>query len=309
MKISQDKLIESIEESIILNAPFLKAGLDKSKIELDGISIHLQDFISEYVSRLLLNEVYSQAELVEGYTETCYEFLKLQSKFQITGNYSSSSEFSSLVDIYQDEKIMRKYLGGLLTTYLLWPNHFRIFEFFVNQYVSILGKESDIVEVGLGHGLMPSYLLSNVSVKRYTGIDISPWSIKQSRKSFESINIVDNFDLENISSHEAVERWPLRFNNAICCEVLEHVEDPRALLLSIYSLLQPNSQLFITTVCNLEARDHIYLFKNVDQLRELFTEVGFIVESECILRVPNKGTLVGDGINYGAILSKRLENN
>jgi 2-polyprenyl-3-methyl-5-hydroxy-6-metoxy-1,4-benzoquinol methylase len=307
LKISLHNEIDSIEKSIILNAPFLKASLEKSKKELEGSSNEHQIFIFEYVSRLLSNEVYTHSELVEGYIQTCYEFLKLQSKFQITGCYSSSSESSSFFDIYQHEKIMRKYLGGLLATYLYWPNHFRIFEFFINHFVVTLGTESDIVEVGLGHGLMPSYLLSKVSVKNYTGIDISPWSIEQSRKSFESLNIFHKFDLENISSHEAAELWPSRFNNAICCEVLEHVEDPKALLLSIHSLLQPNSRLFITTVCNLEARDHIYLFKSVDQLRELFLQVGFIVESECILRVPNKGNVVGDGINYGAILSKKVE--
>jgi trans-aconitate methyltransferase len=65
--------------------------------------------------------------------------------------------------------------------------------------------------------------------------------------------------------------------------VLEHVEDPVRLLEKLYELLDENGKVIITTPTNAPAIDHIYLFKNAEDIREVIRKAGFkILEEKCI---------------------------
>jgi 2-polyprenyl-3-methyl-5-hydroxy-6-metoxy-1,4-benzoquinol methylase len=63
-------------------------------------------------------------------------------------------------------------------------------------------------------------------------------------------------------------------------EVLEHVEQPLSLLRRLQQLLSPEGRAYITTPANAPTRDHIYLFNNAAEIREMFAAAGFIIENE-----------------------------
>jgi len=66
-------------------------------------------------------------------------------------------------------------------------------------------------------------------------------------------------------------------------EVLEHVEQPVELLKKLHALLDDNGKIFITTPTNAPAIDHIYLFNNAEDIREVIIKAGFKIEKEqCI---------------------------
>ena len=60
-------------------------------------------------------------------------------------------------------------------------------------------------------------------------------------------------------------------------EVLEHVEKPLEMLEKIYELISEKGKAFITTVINAPTLDHIYLFRNIEEVLEIAKSAGFKV--------------------------------
>jgi 2-polyprenyl-3-methyl-5-hydroxy-6-metoxy-1,4-benzoquinol methylase len=94
------------------------------------------------------------------------------------------------------------------------------------------------------------------------------------------------------------------WSGAVCCEVLEHIMHPELLLARISEVLRPGALFFVSTVANIEAEDHIYLFENADQIRELINTSGFVIKAELILPLPGFAQDARQPLNYAAIVSK-----
>lgn len=238
---------------------------------------------------------------VEGFAEISFDFLRLQARFLKTGHYARASAQGLADDLYRSEEDMRGYyLDGLLLTYALWPNHARILHFFEKTVLADPG--ASVTEIGVGHGLMATTLLRAHEQLTYTGIDVSPHSLAFSRETFESLGIdADRWNLHEADATEAsfaVEpaSW------FVCCEVLEHVDDPVGLLASCANLIADDGRGFISTVANLEAEDHVYLFRTVDEIHEMVHQAGFRVADECSLPLP--GSEVADPLplNWAAVV-------
>ena len=63
-------------------------------------------------------------------------------------------------------------------------------------------------------------------------------------------------------------------------DVLEHVEEPQELLSKLKRLLAPGGRVYLTTPANAPMLDHIYLFRNAQEIRDLIHECGFAIEFE-----------------------------
>ena len=91
--------------------------------------------------------------------------------------------------------------------------------------------------------------------------------------------------------------------------MLEHVEKPVALLKKIRSLLKPNGVLFLTTPANAPAIDHIYLFRNAEEIREVIYEGGFNIEKEITKFVEDVSPEMAEKLKitlmYGALLNQK----
>ena len=92
-------------------------------------------------------------------------------------------------------------------------------------------------------------------------------------------------------------------------EVLEHVESPKSLLDKVYKLLKQKGRAYISTCCNCPAIDHVYLFRNVKEIREFFAEAGLHINREIALPVEtiSKGSDKSKRteINYAAIVTRK----
>jgi 2-polyprenyl-3-methyl-5-hydroxy-6-metoxy-1,4-benzoquinol methylase len=94
-----------------------------------------------------------------------------------------------------------------------------------------------------------------------------------------------------------------RFDAAICSEVLEHVEDPGALLREIRRTCRPDASLFMTTVVFAANIDHIYLFEDANQIRSLIDDNGWTIEREWIYPVyDSEPEAFRKPASYGAVL-------
>ena len=152
----------------------------------------------------------------------------------------------------------------------MWPNHTRMLQFYVTDFVPLLPGDGRMLEIGPGHGLLAAVLLAARRTARYTGVDISPRSISYSAGAFAAAGIAaDRYELvvADACAPGAALGSDDTFGAAVCCEVLEHVDDPVVLLRSLRSHIAPGTPAFVSTVANMEAEDHVFLFDDAAVLR------------------------------------------
>ena len=65
-------------------------------------------------------------------------------------------------------------------------------------------------------------------------------------------------------------------------EILEHVEKPQVFLQKVREITHEGSFIYVTTVVNGPAKDHIYLFRSVEEVEQLYREAGFDIADRLI---------------------------
>ena len=91
------------------------------------------------------------------------------------------------------------------------------------------------------------------------------------------------------------------FAAAICCEVLEHVDDPGSLLSALARRVDARAPAFLSTVANMEAEDHVYLFRDLAHIRSTIIDGGFTIDTEQPLALAGAEGLTPLPLNYSAI--------
>jgi 2-polyprenyl-3-methyl-5-hydroxy-6-metoxy-1,4-benzoquinol methylase len=242
------------------------------------------------------------AAAIQDFIEYSLEFLTLQAELEKTGHYRLSSYSEAQETVYQNPEVMdSRYLHGLLLSQALWINHHKMLLFFINEFCHDCEKKGRIIEVPVGTGIYISEFNKINNSWDSEGYDISISSVNFAYKianlNLPSHNIkLRKRDVFKLSGEE-------KFDRIICGELLEHLEDPDALLLKLKSLLKPNGRLFLTTAIWAAAVDHIYLFKSADEVREML-EKYFYIEQEQVLTVfPGKSSEdQKTPLNYACIL-------
>ena len=260
----------------------------KNPLHSKRIQKNLKTFNQEYFDRaanfflkyevLLKNDNKSFDYAIDCYLQMLADFNFESVQFLKTGEYTSKSFEEVKERVYDNPDVMEYYMHGLLMSQFLLKQHYDILLWF-NR---IIGKNNknieNYLEVGGGHGLYISEAIKIIgSNANYDLVDISKSSIEIAEKM-----IAD--DKVKMILSDVFEYFPAKKYDFITMgEVLEHVEEPIKLLQKLHALLSDNGKLIITTPTNAPAIDHIYLFKNADDIREVISEAGFNIEEElCI---------------------------
>lgn len=245
---------------------------------------------------------------LEGFAEVCFEFLRLQARFRKTGRYEATEAGAEPLarELYLDAEEMRGgYLDGLHLSYVFWPNHVRRLRFFREEFLDHLSPGSRVLEVGGGHGAMTLVALRHPGNFEVLSLDLSPHAHEHARE----LLVANGVDLARVTFEVGdVTRAPTAPRPAadavVCCEVLEHVDDPPALLRGLRARLAPGGRAFLSTVANIEFRGHVALFDDADHIRRLISGAGFRVERDLPRVLPG---FEGDAripLNYAARVTR-----
>jgi 2-polyprenyl-3-methyl-5-hydroxy-6-metoxy-1,4-benzoquinol methylase len=199
-------------------------------------------------------------------------------QFMQTGEYTSKSFDEVNKRVYDNPAVMEYYMHGLLLSQFLWTHHYDILLYFNDIIQRRKDSIKNYLEVGGGHGLYISEAISIIGAgANYQVVDISKSSLEMARRMINNNSVT--YTLTDV-----FEFFPdKKYDFITMGEVLEHVEDPVKLLEKLYELLDENGKVIITTPTNAPAIDHIYLFKNAEDIREVIGKAGFkIVEEKCI---------------------------
>ena len=271
MNASLHKILIKIQERDPLHAKKLKRNLSK----LDGIySAQCERFLTKY--ECYLEKRGKDLEYgVECYLRMIGDFMYEQLRFSESGRYSSNSFSEVNQRVYNNPEVMDYFMNGLLLSQVLWKHHYKIFSFFAEKFSDHKDDIRSYLELGGGHGLFMSEsirVLQNQS--DYTLVDISPTSLEVSR-DFIGAHPID-YVLSDIFLFEPNRKYDF----ITMGEVIEHVENPVDLLKKLRSLLKPNGVVFLTTPTNAPSIDHIYLFRNAEDVRAIIHQADLRIIDE-----------------------------
>jgi 2-polyprenyl-3-methyl-5-hydroxy-6-metoxy-1,4-benzoquinol methylase len=235
-------------------------------------------FFKKYF-KFLKNEDKSINFAIDCYLKLIADVYSETIEFHRTGKYSSTTFEEVNERVYANPNVMEYYMHGLIMSQFLWKQHYFIYKFYTKNLIKYIDQTKKFLEIGAGHGLYLSKALDILSpTTSFDVVDISETSISIGKK-FCNDDRVD-FKLQDIFNFPS----DVKFDFITMGEVLEHVEQPKALLSKIRELMDESSTLFMTTPTNAPAIDHLYLFNNVEEIREFIFSTGFeIIEELAVL--------------------------
>jgi 2-polyprenyl-3-methyl-5-hydroxy-6-metoxy-1,4-benzoquinol methylase len=257
----------------------------KNKIHGKKVTSNIKKFDKVYFDRaeVFLNRY---IDLLDGegktidYSIDCYLQMIADINYETvqfisTGEYSSKTFEEVNNRVYNNPDVMEYYMHGILMSQFLWAHHYNILVFFNNVIKENINSVKHYLEVGGGHGLYASEAISLIGDNAsYDIVDISRSSIHIAQKMIKNDKV--NYTLSNIFDYFPAEK----FDFITMGEVLEHVEEPVKLLEKLRTLLTDDGKLFITAPTNGPTIDHIYLFRNAEDIRRVIRSSGFEIEKE-----------------------------
>lgn len=220
--------------------------------------------------------------MADSYVWMTNSILVEQTYFLRSGGYRYSTLEDADTNIYSNKDTMLKYMIGVALSQVFWKNHREMLSFFGN---TIKGKKGDsYLEIGPGHGMFLLEALTNSNFEKYHAVDISETSLDLTKRVIDHSSADKSrlsFFHNDISKHGFVGEYDF----ITMGEVLEHVEKPVELIENIVKHLKKNGLAYISTCANCPVMDHIYLFRNIDEIRIIIETAGLIIIDELIIPI------------------------
>lgn len=222
-------------------------------------------------------------DAAEAYNLLCKHTLWEQIQFQKTGIYPRVNASDANAEVYSQPQVMQSYMVGLMLSYLLWPNHVRIMDFYRSELRR--RRPKSYCEVGIGHGLFVVEQMRAWPGVPLTLVDISETSIKLAKRILQTFGLDPNEPKIINGDFNTIDLPPNSFDLLVMGEILEHVDDAPAFLRRGQRLLADDGRLFLTTCANCPATDHVYHFRHIDEIRDMIAEAGLSIARELKLPV------------------------
>lgn len=236
--------------------------------------IRAEAFLGRY-ELLLSREGRDLDFAIECYLKMIADFTMETIRFRKTGQYSSRSFAEVNARVYANPAVMEYYMHGLLLSQFLFKHHYEMFCFFCGELGKRQACARHYLEVGGGHGMQLAEAARVLGEgTTLTAVDISRTSLELARQLTANDRI--------LFVHSDIFKFipERKFDFITIGEVIEHLEDPAALLRCAAGLLADDGRLFVTAPTNAPAIDHIHLFRNAGEIRQLILGAGFAIETE-----------------------------
>lgn len=305
-KSSQDTRFAGFVDRIYAKSPLQKKRLSAYLAGRSPAFFQEADeFAARYGSFLAARGI-SIDYAVDAYLKMCGNMLRCQVDFMRTGRYPVESSDQANQAVYSSETEMLSYMVGLGISQFLWSTHYEMFSFFSVAIRERSGLIANYLEIGPGHGLLLEKALElGGDLKEAVAVDISPTSLGLAQAIIEH-SMPDKNNVRFVLGDILKTDLGRQFDFITMGEVLEHVNQPNTLLSRLKQMLAPEGRGFISTCANCPAIDHVYQFDTVDQIRELITSSGLVIEKDLPLPVENMS--VGEAesrritVNYCALV-------
>ena len=247
--------VRKIVESVLENWPEHRKIVARSLGGRDDDLMEHTEEVARIVDRVAANEPDGLSGVMDDYRYLCEKIMVPEEwYFRRHNRYRLSTFEEANAEVYGRTEVMSRYMRGLLASYVLWLNHTGATHHFTREFLLGLKPESDLLEIGPGHGLLMYFASQSPNVSTLTGWDVSPSSLAMVRASLRAMDMACPFELKerNIFSQDDGLLTPGdRFNATIVLsEVLEHLEQPLEALKVLYRLARPGGRVWINVPAN-----------------------------------------------------------
>ena len=241
--------------------------------------------------------------MIKDFMDLSAEYLILQSRLDKNEKY----EFDNFGDVRDkilnnSEVMLGRYLNGVLLSQAFW-SHSKYHDFFIEKFCSndLIGA---VLDVPVGTGFFLSEFMRLNPGWKYFGADLSPNSVQYAKKLTglchpgveADIRLADVFELDE----------SIKFDRIICSELMEHLEHPEKLMKKLSKLIKDDGKIYLTAAIWIAYIDHIYLFKSVNEVKEMIRPY-FQIQKEISFCVKPGQSPDSEKIptNFGCVLTKK----
>ncbi|NOS86904.1 MAG: class I SAM-dependent methyltransferase [Ignavibacteria bacterium] len=263
-------IINRIADANAVSAKKLRKNYKKFSAQHIKDAEEFLDLYSVYLSSISKDIDYA----AECYLKMTGDMFLERMRFLETGEYSNKLYKDVDEKIYSNPEIMDYHMHGLALGQFLWPDQYIRYRFFSDNLLKYEPVKS-YLEIGGGHGLYVREAVKQLRDRsEFTVIDISQSSLNICENMSKGENV--KFILKDIFDYHDSDK----FDFITVGEVIEHLEDPLKLLKKIHSILNDNGTVYLTTPVNAPMIDHIYLFNNVNEIKELLHKAEFKIAED-----------------------------
>lgn len=262
-----------------------KDKLHSKKIE-GNIDALLKQYPAQFEELLSLVSTYfgnrgmSTEQITDDYLKMIDDMRKEGLYFYRHGKYRCENQQVAYEKVYSQKDIMSYYMNALLVSQVLWKHHFNIFMYFQDNLKKIFPRQQklNILDVGPGHGFF-SFLVKKEfpDYEKIDIVDISETSLEMTRNIIGLDGNKINYFLKDIFAFDG----SVLYDFIVLGEVIEHLDNPKAILTKLSHLLTPDGLLWVTTPTNSPALDHVYLFRSKDEVIQLVEDAGLEIVNDC----------------------------
>lgn len=269
---------------------------------LNYMSIDDKKALERRIEYLHFVEEYSYREIAESYLFWCGYFVEERKYFITHGNQYRNHSYKEIDSIYNDAVYMKNYMIGLSISAYLWNIQRENLHFFKSYCLKDQHNGGKYLEVGPGHGEYLSIAMENTGFDSYVGIDISPSATQQTIRFLEYyyhdspkmlerliVKCEDFFDYNDDEKFDAI----------VISQVIEHVENPKEFLEKTCKISREDSLIYVSTAINSPFPDHIYHFRDSDEVRQLIRDAG--------LEIVDEFQSTPDGISIDKAIQKKYD--
>ena len=235
--------------------------------------------------------------LADAYLALCDYLAEERIYFVKTGTYRYHS-FEETASLYEDSNYMFNAMLGLGVSAYMWQIQKDNMRFFRDACKKDTHTSGRYLEIGPGHGEYFVTAMENTNFDEYIGVDISETSVEMT-KGFAKYAVGNKKKYsvlhKNFFDYDSNEK----FQGIVMGEVLEHVENPLDFLKKISELADEDSFIYLSTAINAPYPDHIYLFRNMEEIYELFDQAD--------LRVKDEICTTSEGITLEKAIKKKFD--
>jgi 2-polyprenyl-3-methyl-5-hydroxy-6-metoxy-1,4-benzoquinol methylase len=224
------------------------------------------DKFSQVLNDSLLGLQYA----VECYLRMIAGITLEQINFIRYNSYSNASYSDVEKKIYSDSEKLNSLKLGLFISELLWPQHFLVYFRFIKLFNLYGLKTEKFLDVGGSHGQYLDYVVHCTSVKNPILLFTNPLSVEMTNWFLSSSDYLMK-DEKSINENIDMFDW------ITMGETLEHSENPGRYINITLELLKNDGYLFVTAPVNAPAIDHVYCFRNREEVLSMFQNKGLVL--------------------------------
>ena len=264
--------------------PSHRRYLDVNLAQRDAAFLDFSETLSHLILQIARGAGYDLTTLAQDYRYLCEEIvLPEEFHFRRHGSYRLKTFEEAFRTVYANKPFMTRYMHGLILSDVLWLNHCKCMQHYVQSFLTALPAQSSLLEIGPGHGLLLALAEQSPNLRDITAWDVSDASLLLAAKALEAVGSKRNvsFSKRDIFDPSILEAATANsFDAIVLSEVLEHLEHPQQAVDVMFHLTRKGGRVWINVPANSPAPDHLYLVSDIGQPAALLANAGFVVEAQ-----------------------------